>query len=294
MSKPINMESLIRNCMQGENELSKLYRILDTDGKNEVEIEDKYMESVKRRLKRVALPEPSSEISQESPSPQPRVNLPKPRFRIIQPRKITRKKEPEKKRSVDDVFEIERISREELIAILERERTKEQTEEQSEEKPSPPPAPEMSEITEDVKETALSKESFVKAISKVKGIGEKRAELLYESGFDTFEKIVSAKPREISRKVKGISTELARKLKKDIKKMMQTHSLEEEIPEWETVEKNEPYRYEDYTLYMVEKRGKIKYVFSKKPPRKGKPCQIPDGYVIKINRKGVPSLEKVK
>jgi len=288
------MESLIRNCMQGENELSKLYRILDTDGKNEVEIEDKYMESVKRRLKRVALPEPSSEISQESPSPQPRVNLPKPRFRIIQPRKITRKKEPEKKRSVDDVFEIERISREELIAILERERTKEQTEEQSEEKPSPPPAPEMSEITEDVKETALSKESFVKAISKVKGIGEKRAELLYESGFDTFEKIVSAKPREISRKVKGISTELARKLKKDIKKMMQTHSLEEEIPEWETVEKNEPYRYEDYTLYMVEKRGKIKYVFSKKPPRKGKPCQIPDGYVIKINRKGVPSLEKVK
>jgi len=288
------MESLIRNCMQGENELSKLYRILDTDGKNEVEIEDKYMESVKRRLKRVALPEPSSEISQESPSPQPPVNLPKPRFRIIQPRKITRKKEPEKKRSVDDVFEIERISREELIAILERERTKEQTEEQSEEKPSPPPAPEMSEITEDVKETALSKESFVKAISKVKGIGEKRAELLYESGFDTFEKIVSAKPREISRKVKGISTELARKLKKDIKKMMQTHSLEEEIPEWETVEKNEPYRYEDYTLYMVEKRGKIKYVFSKKPPRKGKPCQIPDGYVIKINRKGVPSLEKVK
>ena len=288
------MESLIRNCMQGENELSKLYRILDTDGKNEVEIEDKYMESVKRRLKRVALPEPSSEISQESPSPQPPVNLPKPRFRIIQPRKITRKKEPEKKRSVDDVFEIERISREELIAILERERTKEQTEEQSEEKPSPPPAPEMSEITEDVKETVLSKESFVKAISKVKGIGEKRAELLYESGFDTFEKIVSAKPREISRKVKGISTELARKLKKDIKKMMQTHSLEEEIPEWETVEKNEPYRYEDYTLYMVEKRGKIKYVFSKKPPRKGKPCQIPDGYVIKINRKGVPSLEKVK
>ena len=288
------MESLIRNCMQGENELSKLYRILDTDGKDEVEIEDKYMESVKRRLKRVTLPEPSSEISQESPSPQPRVNLPKPRFRIIQPRKITRKKEPEKKRSVDDVFEIERISREELIAILERERTKEQTEEQSEEKPSPPPAPEMSEITEDVKETVLSKESFVKAISKVKGIGEKRAELLYESGFDTFEKIVSAKPREISRKVKGISTELARKLKKDIKKMMQTHSLEEEIPEWETVEKSEPYRYEDYTLYMVEKRGKIKYVFSKKPPRKGKPCQIPDGYVIKINRKGVPSLEKVK
>ena len=222
------------------------------------------------------------------------MNLPKPKFKIIQPRKIIRKKEPEKKRSVDDIFEIEKISREELIAILERERTREQTEEQSEEKPSPPPAPEKSEIVEDVKETTLSKESFVKAISKVKGIGEKRAEMLYESGFDTFEKIASAKPREISKKVKGISTELARKLKRDIKKIMQTHSSEEEIPEWETVEKNEPYRYEDYTLYMVEKRGKVKYVFSKKPPRKGKPCQIPDGYVIKINRKGVPSLEKVK
>ena len=288
------MESLIRNCMQGENELSKLYRILDTDGKNEEETEDKYMESVKRRLKRATLPEPSPEIPQESPLLQPPVNLPKPKFKIIQPRKIIRKKEPEKKRSVDDIFEIEKISREELIAILERERTKEQTEEQSEEKPSPPPAPEMSEITEDVKETTLSKESFVKAISKVKGIGEKRAEMLYESGFDTFEKIASAKPREISKKVKGISTELARKLKRDIKKIMQTYPSEEEIPEWETVEKNEPYRYEDYTLYMVEKRGKVKYVFSKKPPRKGKPCQIPDGYVIKINRKGVPSLEKVK
>ena len=288
------MELRIRNCMQGEDELGKLYRILDSDGKNEVEIEDKYMESVKRRLKRVTLPEPSSEISRESPSPQLPVNLPKPKFKIIQPKKITRKKEPEKKRSVDDVFEIERISREEFIAILERERAKEQTEKQSEEKPSPPPAPEKSEITEEVKETPLSKESFVEAVSKVKGIGEKRAEMLYESGFDTFEKIASAKPSDISKRVKGMSTELARKLKRDIKKIMQTHPSEEEIPEWETVEKNEPYRYEDYTLYMVEKRGKVKYVFSKKPPRKGKPCQIPDGYVIKVNRKGVPSLEKIK
>ena len=288
------MESLIRNCMQGEDELSKLYRILDTDGKNEEEIEDKYVETVRRRLKRATLPDPLSGVSKEPSSSQHPVNLPEPKFKIIQPKKIIRKKEEEKKRSVDDFFEIERISKEEFISILERERTKEQAEEQSEEKPSPPPAPEKSEIVEDVKETTLSKESFVKAISKVKGIGEKRAEMLYESGFDTFEKIASAKPREISKKVKGISTELARKLKREVKKMMQMHLSEEEIPEWETVEKNEPYRYEDYTLYMVEKRGKVKYVFSKKPPRKGKPCQIPDGYVIKINRKGVPSLEKVK
>lgn len=74
-------------------------------------------------------------------------------------------------------------------------------------------------------------------------------------------------------------------------------SIDEKLPEWKVIK--EGYTYEDYTLYKVEKRGlfgrkKTVYVFSKEPPENGVPSQIPPGYVVKVNKKGVPSLEKVK
>lgn len=273
--------------MQGEDEINKLYEILDSDGKKVGEIGNKYIESIKRRLNRTTLMEKPEHPTTPVP---PAVELPKPKVRIVFPRPSRRKasRPKEEKRSIDDLLEIEKISAEELRHILE---TKKESEEVKEE--PHPEAQGIMEIPEETKEN-FSKEEFIRTISKVRGIGEKRAKMLYESGFDSFEKIIEAKPREISKKVRGISADLARKLKREIKRISRLTTKEEDIPEWETVDKTEPYRYEDYTLYMVEKRGKIKYVFSKKPPRKGKPCQIPEGYVVRISRRGVPSLEKIK
>lgn len=81
------------------------------------------------------------------------------------------------------------------------------------------------------------------------------------------------------------------------KELDEQTSHDEKLPEWKVIK--EGYTYEDYTLYKVEKRGlfgrkKTVYVFSKEPLENGVPSQIPPGYVVKVNKKGVPSLEKVK
>lgn len=72
--------------------------------------------------------------------------------------------------------------------------------------------------------------------------------------------------------------------------------IEEEIPRWEAI--NDVYRYGEYTLYTkeVELRGGRKqriYFFSKKQPEDAKPCALPEGYEVKINKKnGLPFLKK--
>jgi len=75
--------------------------------------------------------------------------------------------------------------------------------------------------------------------------------------------------------------------------------VEEELPEWETVEES-PFTYGDYTLYTKEVtlRGGRKqriYFFSKNGKADAKPCAKPEGYEIKVNEKtGLPFLKKSK
>ncbi|MBC7129464.1 MAG: hypothetical protein H5T45_07055 [Thermoplasmatales archaeon] len=75
--------------------------------------------------------------------------------------------------------------------------------------------------------------------------------------------------------------------------------IEKEIipnEEYEILEVEEPFRYGEYTLYTksVKLRGgerKI-YFFSKKKEEYAKPSPLPDGYKVKINKKGLPFLKK--
>jgi len=75
--------------------------------------------------------------------------------------------------------------------------------------------------------------------------------------------------------------------------------VEEELPEWETVE-DSPFKYGDYTLYTKEVtlRGGRKqriYFFSKNGKDDAEPCAKPEGYEIKVNEKtGLPFLKKSK
>jgi len=56
------------------------------------------------------------------------------------------------------------------------------------------------------------------------------------------------------------------------------------------------FKHEDWTLYTIEPEfktiGKRKmYFFSKKIPKRGIPCDMPDGYEIVVNEKtGLPFL----
>jgi len=301
--------------MQGREDLDKLYEVLDKDG-IDVNVEDKYIESVKRRLLRENVPSYHAKMSLHSFTR----TLPKPRVRIFE-RKEEKKEDAHQIRAETEVdkeeefFEVEKLSEEELKRVLEKERK-----------------------AKSIKERSLPKEKFVEIVSKVRGLSEKDAEALYEKGYNSLGKILESEPKEISKKVEGLSERTVKKLKKEVAELLPKieeefdqfyllgeskkekekiekeiskgeSEFEEELPEWITIEKapfdeepiewkkmesGKPYKYEGYTLYRVEKKGKVRYVFSKKPVSGGEPSPIPKGYIVRIDKRGRPSLEKVK
>lgn len=66
--------------------------------------------------------------------------------------------------------------------------------------------------------------------------------------------------------------------------------------EYEVLEVEEPFTYGEYTLYTksVKLRGGERqiYFFSKKREEDAKPSPLPEGYKVKVNKKGLPFLEK--
>jgi len=58
------------------------------------------------------------------------------------------------------------------------------------------------------------------------------------------------------------------------------------------------YSYESWTLYKKDvtlKGGKIQtsYFFTKRTPKSGRPCNLPKGYMVRVNdRTGLPYLKK--
>lgn len=57
------------------------------------------------------------------------------------------------------------------------------------------------------------------------------------------------------------------------------------------------YTYKGWTLYVIEPNFKVigkrkMYFFSKKNPKRGTPCDMPDGYKVHVNsRTGLPYLK---
>lgn len=58
------------------------------------------------------------------------------------------------------------------------------------------------------------------------------------------------------------------------------------------------YTYEGWTLYKRDvklRSGKIQtiYFFSKRTPKSGEPCDLPNGYTVGVNKRtGLPYLKK--
>jgi len=359
--------------MNGRNEdIEKLYTILDRpDDENEFILQDKYLGSVYRRLystrrksinffhrKKSEKSDEQEQMNQESKLLRPEIKIRGGLKTHLLPHKEEKsemKKEEEEKKvsredkkkeeevsvtkikeetkkvrgeileESDELFEVEKLSEEELKEIIGRERILKV------EKPA--------EVEEKKTERRieLGKEKFIEILSSVKGIGKRKAKMLYESGYTSLDKIIETDSKQIAEEVRGISEDLAKKLKKEVMELQpkiakdfdQMYLLEEEsvaekaklerkiakakiefkeeLPEWVTIDKGEepwkeekrkPYKYEDYTLYKVEKKGltgrKITYVFSKEPVEGGTPSPIPPGYVVKINKKGIPSLKRIE
>ena len=254
-------------------DIYKLHRVLDDAHYEEVEISDKYIESVYERLygrkgeesnnqsftTTVAVEEthderlkPSVEIHGGETSKKEHKKQTKEQVKEEVIAEVAFEED-------EELFEVEKISPDE-IAALKTKHVEEMKTVAEVETPS-----EVGEKLKEVKPEAV-KERFIDLLAEVKGVGKKKAEILYNQGFTSPKKILEAKPEELT-KVKGISRRLAERLKKEameippkmaaefdqmyvfdeetshekaeVEKQIAEKTVEfkEEIPEWVTLDK---------------------------------------------------------
>ncbi|HEC94581.1 MAG TPA: hypothetical protein ENI45_01285 [Thermoplasmatales archaeon] len=255
------------------DDIHKLHRVLDDAHYEEVEISDKYIESVYERLygkkgedsadqtltTTLAVDETRDE--RLKPSVEVHGGIPKkePEQQIEEEKEVEEEVMVEEMSEEEELFEVEKISSDELAAL----KTKQVEEKEAVTKVEA--APEVEKESKKV-EPEVVKERFLDLLAEVKGVGRKKAEKLYEQGFTSPEKILKAEPEELA-KVKGISRRLAEKLKREAMEMQPKMAAEfdqmyvfdeetahekaqmekeiadkpvefkEEIPEWVTLDK---------------------------------------------------------
>jgi len=169
----------------------------------------------------------------------------------------------------------------------------------------------------------IEEDKKIEAFRGINSIDEKTASLLYENGITSVDILKGKSVRDLTR-IKGIKRKLAKRIKKEIKRMDKkiedkkeydeklSHGTKDEPfvkekahdEEWESYGTDEMqkqgYTYEDYTLYKKKietKSGKKRFVrfFSKAEPDEGEPSELPTGFEVKVNKKtGLPYLKKKK
>ena len=76
----------------------------------------------------------------------------------------------------------------------------------------------------------MDKEEFIRFLMSIPGIGRAKAEAIYESGFDTKEKLINASIEDLVR-IKGISENLAKRIKEEVGKEAEKEEEKEEKEE---------------------------------------------------------------
>lgn len=160
---------------------------------------------------------------------------------------------------------------------------------------------------------------------KIKSIDAKTAEILYEHGFTSLEKIQDATVKDIV--AVGVEKRVAKAIRKELNKTQKQQEKEakkqmlqpkksvvepkkpaEGAEEWEsyrheqteepTKEESAVFTYGEYTLYKKEietSDGKKRTIhfFSKTPPEAAEAVPLPDGFEVKLNNKtGLPFLKR--
>jgi len=118
------------------------------------------------------------------------------------------------------------------------------------------------------------KEEFIKKLTSIEGIGRAKALQIYENNFDSIEKIKKASIEDLA-KIKGISKDLAKKIKDNLEtketEEAKTTEKEEKIEkkeEVEIVEKEKKYnvKIKPELLPQIKKALRIKKTLKKKKP----------------------------
>lgn len=127
----------------------------------------------------------------------------------------------------------------------------------------------------------MTKKDVIDSLTKVKGIGNAKAELIYKNGFDSLEKLKKSSIKDFM-KIDGITESLAKELVKTYQEKTEPKKVEKEKPE---VEK------ETKPTKKVEKKEKVT---KKKPEKEDKKkeedeeAEEEEGYKVKLK----PKLDK--
>jgi len=182
------------------------------------------------------------------------------------------------------------------------------------------------EDMKEIEEEISLEDSLDRPFEKIKSIDDKTSELLIKNGISSIGDLMDKNIKDLT-KIRGIRKKLARKIKNEVNKLeeesyksekkaagvkplIDQESEEEEWAEFDeeeevissvpTVEEKIGYKHKKYTLFEKEitvkggSKRKIRF-FSKEKPDDGKPIDIPDGYIVKVNKRtGVPYLKKKK
>lgn len=112
----------------------------------------------------------------------------------------------------------------------------------------------------------MTKKEVIEQFSMIKGLGKTKAELLFNSGFDSFEKIQQSTVKKLT-EIKGINEKIANDIKEQVKDLLKTTDVDkieketiiEEQPTKETDGEKQPKKTVDSD--DIEK----KYIVKKKP-----------------------------
>ena len=105
----------------------------------------------------------------------------------------------------------------------------------------------------------MTKKETIEQFSNIKGIGKGKAELLFNTGFDSLEKIQKASIEELT-KIKGINEKLATDIKNQLSNQIKSNDLEK-IEQKTKKDKDNVEKTEKTDSKKIEK----KYLVKKKP-----------------------------
>ena len=85
----------------------------------------------------------------------------------------------------------------------------------------------------------MAKADIIKEFASLKGVGKAKAELLYDSGFDSLDKLKKASIKDLT-KVKGVNEKFDKDIKDQLKETKEKKPKEEAKAKKEKVEKPKP------------------------------------------------------
>jgi large subunit ribosomal protein L32e len=118
----------------------------------------------------------------------------------------------------------------------------------------------------------MAKDDVIEEFTKIKGVGKAKAELLYDKGFNSLDKLKKASAKDLA-KVDGITEPIVKNIKDHLKEKPETKPAKTKVSKKEKVEKPK-LKKEKEVKPKVEKKAELKAKPEKKEEKPKKPKTV--------------------